>query len=470
MSTWEDLDNSSSDEDGEEEANLCLMANAFTSKADPALDVSLDDKDSQPDDIANSDGEEALLDEKVSSGCKSLLKDFQDLEEKVKSLTTTLEDSEEWHKEMLKQKLLLQKECTLANDELDNLKKKDSDLWMECQHDKKMAFDLNCKHKGHELENGEFVPPEKPVMMSRRSEIENGEIAGERWKKGEVERGEFVSGKWRKEELLLVAKIRQSATESPNPKPEITILTERTTAARASTSEFGVVITISKEEFDSLSHKVEESDKLADMKVATAKAQVEAVKASENEALKRLEKTQKKIEDIKTATQEALKKAEMAEAAKRAMEKSSPQHYRIQKQNPPHTIVEVKKFEKEKVSVSKKTLLPNISGIFQRKKNQVKGGSPSYLPGENPDGTISCFKIEGNYEGKLLRLFYAQGTPIGSAKGFGLGFWFSIPLEKGRGGFGFFGGLGFGGEEGRMGVEEECGVEGGGGTGKKMRR
>ena len=32
------------------------------------------------------------------------------------------------------------------------------------------------------------------------------------------------------------------------------------------------------------------------------------------------------------------------------------------------------------------------------------------------------------------------------------------------------GGLGFGGEEGRMGVEEECGVEGGGGTGKKMKR
>ena len=42
---------------------------------------------------------------KVSSGCKTLLKDFHDLEEKVKSLTTTLEDLEEGHKEMLKQKL-----------------------------------------------------------------------------------------------------------------------------------------------------------------------------------------------------------------------------------------------------------------------------------------------------------------------------------------------------------------------------
>ena len=38
---------------------------------------------------------------KVSSGCKTLLKDFQDSEERVKSLTTTLEDSKEGHKEML---------------------------------------------------------------------------------------------------------------------------------------------------------------------------------------------------------------------------------------------------------------------------------------------------------------------------------------------------------------------------------
>ncbi|KAH1189716.1 hypothetical protein GmHk_20G057439 [Glycine max] len=70
----------------------------------------------------------ALLDEKVSSGCKNHSKDFQDLEERVKSLTIALEDSEKESKEMLKQKLLLKKECTLANDELDKLKKKNSNL------------------------------------------------------------------------------------------------------------------------------------------------------------------------------------------------------------------------------------------------------------------------------------------------------------------------------------------------------
>lgn len=195
---------------------------------------------------------------------------------------------------------------------------------------------------------------------------------------------------------------------------QITVLTERTSARRASTSsESGAAMTISTEEFESLKRKVEESDKLADMKVDAAKAQVEAVKASENEVLKKLEATQKEIEDMKTATQEALKKAAMAEAAKKAVEgelrrwrereqkkaaeaaarilaetqmssESSPQHYRIQKQNvpPPRTTLEVKKLDKEKISVSKKI---NISGIFQRKKsNIVEDGSASYLPGENP--------------------------------------------------------------------------------------
>ncbi|KAL2316637.1 hypothetical protein Fmac_030513 [Flemingia macrophylla] len=195
---------------------------------------------------------------------------------------------------------------------------------------------------------------------------------------------------------------------------QIRVLSVRTSdVAHSSTSESGAKITISREEFENLVHKAEECDKLSDMKVASAAAQVEAAKASKNEVLKRLEETQKEIEDIKTETQEAIKRANMADAARRAVESElrkwrereqkkaaevasrilaetlispevSPQHYRIQKQNSPPNKVEMKKIEKGKVSVSKKVLLPNISGIFHRKKNQVEGGSPSYLPGEDP--------------------------------------------------------------------------------------
>ncbi|KAJ4873006.1 WEB family protein [Raphanus sativus] len=193
-------------------------------------------------------------------------------------------------------------------------------------------------------------------------------------------------------------------------------MSEKTDAARKSTSsESGAQsITLSREEFNSLSKRAEVFDKLADMKVAAAQAQVEAVRASETETLKKLETTQEEIEKLKTATEEALKKAAMADAAKKAVEgelrrwrerdqkkaeevasrilaeaeakmsaeSSSPQHHykATTKQKPIHN-----KLEKTKTSVvSKKVLLPNLSGIFSRKKNQVEWGSPSYLPGEKP--------------------------------------------------------------------------------------
>ncbi|XP_065013795.1 WEB family protein At5g55860-like [Musa acuminata AAA Group] len=187
-------------------------------------------------------------------------------------------------------------------------------------------------------------------------------------------------------------------------------LSEKANVARASTSESGANI-ISKEEYESLTRKVEESGKLAEMKVAAAIAQVDAVRASENEAVKKLEAARKEMEDIETATEEALKRAEMAEAAKKAVE-GELRRWREKEQKmaaktasrilaetqmlaealPPkpmvHSAKGVEKTEENRKvvrpTVSKKALLPNLSGIFHRKKNQVDGGSPSHLPGEKP--------------------------------------------------------------------------------------
>nr|ACU18658.1 unknown [Glycine max] len=205
---------------------------------------------------------------------------------------------------------------------------------------------------------------------------------------------------------VAVEEVEAVNTAEASALDQIKVLSMRTSPSHSSPSEPGARITISREEFESLVHKVEESDKLADIKVAAATAQVEAAKASENEVLKRLEETQKEIEDMKSETQAALKRAEMAEAAKRAVEgelrkwrereqkkaaeaasqilaetlispELSPQHYRIQIQNSPPNRVEMKKLEKGKVSVSKKVLLHNISGIFHRKRNHVEGESSS---------------------------------------------------------------------------------------------
>lgn len=101
---------------------------------------------------------------------------------------------------------------------------------------------------------------------------------------------------------------------------KIKLLSEKTNAARVSTSGSCAGITISQDEHDSLSRKVEEANELAEMKVGAAIAQVDAVKAGEQEILKKLEAANREIEELKSAEVQALKKAEMAEAAKRAVE------------------------------------------------------------------------------------------------------------------------------------------------------
>ncbi|XP_057961709.1 WEB family protein At1g12150 [Malania oleifera] len=82
----------------------------------------------------------------------------------------------------------------------------------------------------------------------------------------------------------------------------------------------GAIINLSAEEFESLSRKAEESEELADVKVAAAVAEMEAIKSREREAAEKLEGRMKEIDDIKSETKEAVKKAEMAEAAKMAVE------------------------------------------------------------------------------------------------------------------------------------------------------
>uniref|UniRef100_A0A5B7C0L7 WEB family protein n=1 Tax=Davidia involucrata TaxID=16924 RepID=A0A5B7C0L7_DAVIN len=79
-------------------------------------------------------------------------------------------------------------------------------------------------------------------------------------------------------------------------------------------------INLSTAEFESLSRKPEVFEILADKKVAVTLAQVEAITANDQEAVRRLEASLKEIEDINAATKDALKKAKMAEAAKQVVE------------------------------------------------------------------------------------------------------------------------------------------------------
>ncbi|KAM2056049.1 hypothetical protein ACFX1T_005379 [Malus domestica] len=82
----------------------------------------------------------------------------------------------------------------------------------------------------------------------------------------------------------------------------------------------GAKIRLSEEGFESLRKKVEECEKLAEMKQAESMNQVEAINVRKTEVDKKLEANLKAIEEIKTATDMALNKAEMADSAKSAVE------------------------------------------------------------------------------------------------------------------------------------------------------
>ncbi|KZV56350.1 hypothetical protein F511_00347 [Dorcoceras hygrometricum] len=347
----------------------------------------------------------------------------------VKAVTSELDGAKESLHKVVAEENTLRNLVETLKSELDDIKKEHSELKEKEAETESIAGNLHVKLRKAKFELEEALLEEAKVRGASDEMIATvRQLALER----ENAKREVEDMKQQEKELKGVAeafkleleeaekKLRVALHEAEESKEaearalnQIKILSEKTEAARGSTSEPGAQITISRDEFESLSHKVEESEKLTGMKVAAAMAQVEAVKASENEALKRLEAMQKEIEDLKAATQEALKKAEMAEAAKKAVEGelsrwrereqkkateaatrilaetekplvSPPRLYQTHKQTPQETVMLPRKLEKAKTSVGKKVLMPNLSGVFHKKKAQVEGGSPSYLPGEKP--------------------------------------------------------------------------------------
>ncbi|CAN1180543.1 WEB family protein At5g55860 [Linum perenne] len=356
----------------------------------------------------------------------------------VKDVTSELDGAKESLQKVLKEESSLRSLVESLKLELETVKKEHLELKEKETETEAIAGNLHVKLRKCKSELESAIAEESKARGASEEmittlnqlsvEAENARKEAQEMKKEaeelkkEAEATRIELEEADKKLKIALEEAEEAKTAETRALDQIKSLSERTSAARASTSESGANITISKDEFDALSRKVKGSDELAEMKVAAAVAQVEAVKASENEALKRVEAMEKEIDDMKTATNEALKRAEMAEAAKRAVEgelrrwrereqkkaaetasrilaetqiaseASSPMHYNVarsmQKQNTmpqQQKVVEVRKLEKGENSVSKKTVLvPNLGGIFNRKKNQVEGGgsSSSYLPGE----------------------------------------------------------------------------------------
>ncbi|XP_073312196.1 WEB family protein At5g55860-like [Primulina huaijiensis] len=346
----------------------------------------------------------------------------------VKAVTSELDGAKESLHKVVEEENTLRNLVETLKSELDEIKKEHSELKERETETESIAGNLHVKLRKAKFELEEALLEEAKVrgasdeMMDTIRQLavdrENAKLEVENMKqqakelKGVAEAARIELEEAKKKLRVALHEAEEAKEAEARALDQIKILSEKN-AARISTSEPGAQIRISRGEFESLSRKVEDSEKLTGMKVAAAMAQVEAVKASENEALKRLKATQKEIEDVKAATQEALKKAEMAEAAKKAVEGelrrwrereqkkaveaasrilaetdkplvSPPRVYQSQKQKPQETVIQPRKLEKTKTSVAKKVLMPSLSGVFEKKKTQVEVGSPSYLPGEKP--------------------------------------------------------------------------------------
>ncbi|MBA0699432.1 hypothetical protein Goari_001069, partial [Gossypium aridum] len=256
--------------------------------------------------------------------------------ESVQAVTSELDGAKGSQQKVINKENLLRNLVESLKVELENVKKEHSELKEKEAETESIAGNLHVKLRRSKYDLEVFLAEESKTrgayeemistLQQLSVETEGAQREAEEMKK-ETEKLELEAEASRVRLKEADKKLRNVSEENEAAKEaetraldQIKMLSERINAARASTPECGADITISREEFESLSHKAEESNNIAEMKVKAAMARVEAVKASENEALERIEAIQKEIEDMKAATMDALKTAEVAEAAKMAVE------------------------------------------------------------------------------------------------------------------------------------------------------
>ncbi|KAL0734838.1 hypothetical protein Bca4012_011048 [Brassica carinata] len=258
--------------------------------------------------------------------------------ESVNGVSLELKEAKGLLEKLVGEEKSLQASMESLKAELEKVKKERSEVEAKEAEIEAVAGDLNLKLSRSKSELEECVGEESKAkaaledMMSTLNQITSETEAARREademrNKAEELRKEAETEHLSLEETELnlrvaLDEVEEAKTAKAKALEQIKSMSERTNAARNSTSSKSGAqsITLSQKEFKSLRKRADVSDKLADMKVAAALAQVEAVRASENETLKKLETTQEEIEKLKTATQEALKKAAMADAAKKAVE------------------------------------------------------------------------------------------------------------------------------------------------------
>lgn len=138
--------------------------------------------------------------------------------------------------------------------------------------------------------------------------------------------------------VSLLKEVEEAKVAKRAAQDEIKALSEKAKDSQEFTSESNGTIKLSIEDYNSLMEKVNESEKLADIKVTANIAQVEALVASQKEAAKKYETVSKEIEELKMKEEAALKTAEMAEAAKTVLEAELHRRYQQEQIKQPNQV------------------------------------------------------------------------------------------------------------------------------------
>eukprot|EP00252_Welwitschia_mirabilis_P009377 TRINITY_DN2194_c0_g1_i3.p1 TRINITY_DN2194_c0_g1~~TRINITY_DN2194_c0_g1_i3.p1 ORF type:complete len:713 (-),score=202.89 TRINITY_DN2194_c0_g1_i3:550-2688(-) len=185
----------------------------------------------------------------------------------------------------------------------------------------KLAVALDAEKKAKDSVSDFSQTIQQLVNETEEAEKKAEEFNTEAQKaKLEIQNANGESKRLESELEVAYKELNEAKSTETKAREQMKVLFEKATPARASASEDARDVLISQPEYDALVKKVEETERLADKKVAALMAQIDAVKAGEQEFVMKLDAINREIGHLKTAEENELRSAKTAEAAKTAIE------------------------------------------------------------------------------------------------------------------------------------------------------
>ncbi|KAJ7237758.1 hypothetical protein O6H91_22G012600 [Diphasiastrum complanatum] len=295
--------------------------------------------------LAAAQESEARLTSIASETSTNLIKTAADLERSRLAEANAIEVAEATAKELEEAKLKLQKltdenaslpvvveslkaEVEKAKVELMALKKKESKsvaaatVTADLEKAKAdLAVALSAEAKAKEAITSLTTALEQVTMEANEAKLAAA-IALEEAQKAKLETEKAIADMSIVEvQLEAAVKETEAAKEAEAlAMAELKSLKETIATASSENGEPTSASLISKEEYEALDRKLQETEDLANKRIAAALAQIEAVKASETELQAKLKAAKEEAEANNLAAKDALQRAEKAAAAKAAVE------------------------------------------------------------------------------------------------------------------------------------------------------